>query len=296
MNRTKKFLLITVVILVLALAGHLYYLTTLAATESYPADSYLSSEPLKKALIIVAHDDDMVGSAGTISLLCAGGWNIREMCFYQSGGLYKVKDSLKNPVRKRDLQTVASLQGLAGIDPVDFNFRNDMEQEKAYMPMPYSSFATNYKEDPMTAIIGAYIEKYKPTVIFTLDDSIGGYGNPDHVLVSRLVLDYCRNHKYDPGFTVRKIYQPVFPPSLADRVLGSMPVYIEAKLVYQCRGMPLPNVQVDISSVGAKKKQAMKAYTTEQNSLKQIWPWYNWYPGRIYFSIFDRDFFRVVDI
>lgn len=291
----KKILLLLLLVLV-AIGGHLIYLHSLAPGESYPADDYLLQEHNKRALIIMAHDDDAVGSAGTMSMLCENGWSIREMCFFQQGGLYARKDSIKNPQRRIALHTVAGIQGLAGVDPVDFNFRNDMNTEAAYMPMPYSMFAQNYKTDSLTHIIDRYIRQYQPAVLFTLDDKIGGYGNPDHVMMSRLVLDYCRQHKNDSGFTVKKIYQAVFPPSLAENVLGKMPVYNEAKKVYQCAGMPLPTVAINISSYARQKKAAMQAYTTEQNSIKKIWPYYNWYPSWIYFRIFDRDFFRVLDV
>lgn len=296
MKKLRKPFFYLLLVTILIIAGHFYYLTTLSAKEKYADDTYLAKETNKKALIIVAHDDDMVGSSGTISMLCNTGWTIRERCFYQQGGLYFKKDSAKNPVRKEDLKRVAVIQGLTGTDPIDFNFRNDMQTEKAYLPMPYNKFAENYKQDSMMQYIADYIQQYKPSVIFTLDNIMGGYGNPDHVLVSRLVVDYCRTHKNDTGFSVKKIYQPVFPPSLAERVLGKMPVYVTAKKVYECNGMPLPDAQVNIYPFAKQKKEAMLAYTTEQNSLKQIWPYYNWYPYWAYFKVFDRDFFRILDV
>jgi LmbE family N-acetylglucosaminyl deacetylase len=296
MKKLLKLLVIFLICIVIAIGGHIYYLTTLAAKEKYPEDNYLLNAANKKALIIVAHDDDMAGSSGTITMLCKQGWTIREMCFYQQGGLYLKKDSAKNPIRKQALQEVAAIQGLQGVDPVDFNFRNDMETEKSYMPMPYEQFSKNYKTDSLLMLIGNYIEKYKPTIIFTLDDVMGGYGHPDHTMMSQLVTRYCRQHKNDPGFTVKKIYQPVFPPSLAKRIMGKMEVYNEAKKVYHTEGMPLPDVQVNFYNYAEQKKQCLQAYTTEQNSIKKIWPYYNWYPYWIYFRIFNRDFFRVVDV
>lgn len=296
MSKLMKVIIIALVAVFLTIAGHLGYLYSLSAKETYPADKYLLNATDKSALIIVAHDDDMAGSSGTMSLLCRNGWKIREMCFYQQGGLYWKKDSLKNPIRKNSLAKVAEIQGLGGTDPVDFNFRNDMETEKSYMPMPYSKFPSNYKLDSLRSIISKYINEYKPSVIFTLDNQIGGYGHPDHVMISQLIVEYCRMHNNDSGFKVRKIYQPVFPPSLAERVLGKMPVYNEAKKVYQSSGMPLPDVQINIAGNARQKKQTMLAYTTEQNSLTKIWPYYNWYPSWLYFRIFDRDFFRVIDV
>jgi LmbE family N-acetylglucosaminyl deacetylase len=296
MKKILKITGITLLIFLVTAGGHLYYLSTLAAKETYPADTYLDKEPNKRALIIVAHDDDMAGSAGTISMLCESGWKIREMCFYQQGGLYLMKDSIKNPLRKKALQEVGLIQGLEGTDPVQFNFRNDMMTEKSYMPMKYELMPVNYKIDSLNRIIADYIGKYRPSVIFTLDDSIGGYGHPDHVLMARLVVAYCRSQKNDPDFPVKKIYQAVFPPSLSESIMKKNPTYIEAKKVYGCNGMPLPDVQVNIVGYAKQKKKTMLSYTTEQNSLKKIWPYYNWYPAAIYFRIFKRDFFRVLEL
>ena len=71
---------------------------------------------------------------------------------------------------------------------------------------------------------------------------------------------------------------------------------MKQKKVYQCEGMPLPDVQVEFGDHSKEKKQVMQAYITEQNSFKQITPYYNWYPHWIYFKIFDRDFYKVVDV
>jgi LmbE family N-acetylglucosaminyl deacetylase len=296
MKRAKKIFITVALALLFFILGHIYYLTTLSAKETYPEDTFLESVKNKTALIIVAHDDDMISNCGTITKLCKSGWKIKEMCFYQQGGLYAIKNVIRTPIRKRDLQRVSEIQGLSGVDPIDFNFRNDTNTEKPYMPMPYAKFKENFKIDSLKKIIASYIQKYKPSVIFTLDNVIGGYGNPEHVLMSQLVVEHCLTQKADTTFSVKRIYQAVFPPSLAESVMREMPVYVSAKEIYQCNGMPLPNVQVDVSDYSALKKECLLAYTTEQNSLKQIWPFYNWYPSWIYFKIFDRDFFRIINL
>lgn len=295
-KRITRYIIFSLVAALCLIGAHIAYLYSLSAKEHYPDDTFLSAVKEKKALIIVAHDDDMAGSSGTISRLCSDGWMIREMCFYQQDGIYREKDSLKNPVRKASLKEAARIQGLDGVDPVDFNFRLDHDNPASYLPMPYSRFRENFNIDSLYGYISAYIQPYRPAVIFTLDDVTGGYGHPDHVLISKLVLKYCLQHRNDPGFSVKRIYQPVFPPSLAESVLGRMPAYMEAKKQYQCEGMPLPDVQVDIVSYAKQKNKVMKAYVTEQNSLRKIWPYYNWYPSWLYFRIFNRDFFRVIDI
>jgi len=295
----RKFLILSLVlcsIFIIIISAHILYLKSMAAEETYPEDTWLAAEEVKRALIIVAHDDDMATSAGTITRLCRSGWTVREMCFYQQGGMYFKKDSAKNPIRKVSLKQVADIQGFEGVDPIDFNFRKDMETEKAYMPMPYEMLNENYHTDSLYAIIGAYIEKHKPSVIFTLDNVFGGYGHPDHVIISRIIHRYCTDHKDEPGFTVKRIYQPVFSPSLSRKVMGKMPVYNEARKVYGVEGSPVPDVQVTVADMSRIKKDVFKAYVSEQNSFRQIWPYYNWYPHWIYFRIFDRDFYSVINI
>lgn len=296
MKKIVRWLLVIAILFLVFVSAHLIYLSTLSAEEKYPTDTYFGSATNKKALIIVAHDDDIVGSTGTLAQFTSAGWKIRQLCFYQQAGIYREKDARKIPFRKAALQKAAEIQGLEGVDPVDFNFRKDTLVERPYMAMPYDSFAINYQIDSLRSIIANYIKTYQPSVIFSLDDSIGGYGHPDHTLVSRLVLEYCREHQMDSGFSVKRIYQSVFPPSLAESIMKEMPAYQQAKKLHGINGMPLPDVEFDISDFGSQKKQAMLAYTTEQNSLKQIWPWYRYYPGWLYFRIFDREFYRVIEL
>lgn len=275
--------------------SHLFYIYSISDKESYPQDDYLLHEANKNALIIVAHDDDAVLSTGTFKLLSENGWNIRQMCFYQLGGTRFKTDSVKNPIRKKDLKKAASLQGLADIDPIDFNFR-DFAMEKTWFPIAKESFSEKYDIDSLRVYIKKYITNYKPSVIFTLDHEIGFYGHPEHVLVSQLILDYCKKHREDTAFTVRKIYQPVFPPSLVENILEGG-VYTDGKRIYSNQGMPLPDVEIDVSNYNKQRKAVMQAYTTEQSSIKKIYPYYNWYPSWIYFNlIFKKEYYNVIHI
>ena len=296
MKKFLRWILALLVILVLAIGVHLYTLSTKSAKEKYPADTFYTSAPDKRALIIVAHDDDIVSSTGSLIQWTRAGWKIRQLCFYQQAGIYREKYARRNPLRKKALQEAATIQGLEAVDPVDFNIRTDTLGQRPYMAIPYDSLAFNFQIDSMRKVIANYIELHRPTVIFSLDDSIGGYGHPDHTLVSRLVVEYCRDHKNDSAFSVQRIYQSVFPPSQSEGIMKNMEVYHHAKKLHGINGMPLPDVEFDISDMGREKKKALLAYTTEQNSLKQIWPAYRYYPGWLYFRIFDREFYRVIEV
>ena len=261
----------------------------LAESDSYPEDDFLRSEPNKTALIIVAHDDDAVSMAGTISRLCRNGWTVRQMCYYQG---WKGNDS----IRKVNLREVAAIQGIRDVESKDFVLRKqEFLVEDPWRAIPYAAFDTIYHVNSIKQDIASFINRYQPSVIFSLDDSIGGYGHPEHVLISRLTRDLCRERLKDSVFSVKRIYQAVFDPKMNRKILKDLDAFKAAREVYGFEETPSPHVQVTITNEAGEKKKVMLAYRTEQGTLKKIWPYYTYVPASIYFRIFDREFYRVLD-
>ena len=56
-------------------------ITQYAPTETYPEDEILDKLNNKKAMIVIAHDDDMCGMSGTISMLNEKNWEINVLSF-----------------------------------------------------------------------------------------------------------------------------------------------------------------------------------------------------------------------
>ncbi|MGC4036977.1 MAG: PIG-L family deacetylase [Chitinophagaceae bacterium] len=290
----KKIIVWIAIAAILFAGAHYFFLSRKAPVEIYPDDTYLASVNQKRAVIIVAHDDDAVSAAGTISALCQAGWNIKELCFYNTTNDTETID--RNIQRQEDTRTVREIEGLSEFTYVNLPFRDMSKSNKpAYMPLSADDFVKQYNRDTLLFYIRRFIDDNQPTVVFTLDNNIGGYGNPDHIVVSRLVLEECVRRANDSSFPVRYIYQPVFTPSMAKNILGDLPVYKAAISAYGM-GMPAPDVQVSIEEMGAKKKAVMEAYSTEQNSMKQIWPYYNYYPAKVYFNLFNREFFKTIKL
>ena len=293
----KVILYISLTVLLLLIGGiiwHVGYLKGLATKKSYPEDTWLAKCDKKEALIIVAHDDDAVACAGTISRLTNEGWTIREFCFYDEGNAERIKS------RKEGTKRAQEIQGLK-----DFGWINQhlLKNPAANPPLsiPYTAFDSVYRTNDINTLIKSLIYFYKPSVVFTLDDSIGGYGHSDHVFISRAICTICRQEKNNPNFPVKKIYQPVFPADMADNILithrlTEKSAYEDAKKIYGCNGMPAPDVQVNIADWGTVKKSVMNSYPSEKGNFNKFWQYYNWYPAWFYFKIFDREFFRVIDL
>jgi len=292
LNKIKKAGIAIILLGVCFVAGNIIYLFSLTPKENYPDDTYLESEKNKTALIVVAHDDDATVFAGTTSKLVEDGWEISFLCFYPYH--WRPED---NPTRKIEMEKVARIQGLKNIELIDLELRNRLDTvTKPWMPIPYDQFADNYNIDSLRMFIRDAINKSNPSIIFMLDNVIGLYGHPEHVLVGKVVEEICRLYQDSSGFSVKKIYQGVMPPSHAEKIMGGSGPYPVGKEIYDCNGMPLPDVQIDISTYAKKKKAVFLAHASQHRNLKKYQPFYKCYPGWIYFRIFNTEYFNVIEL
>jgi LmbE family N-acetylglucosaminyl deacetylase len=292
MKKVKKIGIVIILIVVSAFAANIIYLFTLTPKEKYPEDSYLKNESKKTALIMVAHDDDAVVFSGTTSLLAANGWNISYVCFYND--FWKTED---NPKRRLEIKKVTEIQGFKNYETIDFTVRISPDTiAKPWLPEPYDKFPEKFKVDSMRMYIQEAINKYNPSVIFTLDNVIGLYGHPEHVLVGQLVEEICSLYKDSSDFPVKKIYQVVLPYSQAEKIMKKVPTYSKGKRIYGCNGMPSPDVQINISSFAAIKKEVFLAHASQHQNLERFYPYYHIYPGWLYFGIFNKEYFRIINV
>jgi len=277
---------------IIGIGAHIFYLYSLRPTEKFPEDTYLKSVTKKTALIIVAHDDDATLFSGTTSMLAATGWDISFVCFYTD--LYKPE---VNPIRKQEMQNIQEIEGLKNLELIDFRLRRRLDTvKKGYLPIPYDEFSENFEIDSLRMYIFQAIEKYQPTIVFTLDDVIGFYGNPEHVLVSQTVVNICREYKDSTDFSVKRIYQCVWPYSQAEKIMKNIPTYHKGKKIYVCDGMPAPDVEIDISSFGSTKKKVLAAHASQHNNIKRYIKYYHYYPAWLYFSIFNKEYYKVTSV
>lgn len=292
MKNFKKIGIVIIITAIIGVAAHIFYLHSIRPTENFPEDTYLKTVTNKKALIVVAHDDDATLFSGTTSMLAAIGWDISFVCFYTD--LYKPE---VNPIRYKEMQNIQEIQGLKNLELIDLRLRRSMDTiDKPWLPIPYHEFSENFEIDSLRFFILQAIEKYQPTVVFTLDDVIGFYGNPEHVLVSQTVVNICREYKDSLEFPVKRIYQCVWPFSQAEKVMKKIPTYHIGKKIYGCDGMPAPDVEIEISSFGSTKKKVLAAHVSQHNSIKRYIKCYHCYPAWLYFRIFNKEYFRIIDI
>ncbi len=262
------------------------------ATETYPDDVFLDSIANKKALIIVAHDDDDCAMSGTIAKLTAKGWTIQQLSLQN----HVLKQTGKNPA---DIICIGNELILK-----DGNYRIVLDTMKdPYLPIPYEKIKEQFLTEKVATEIIKRVNDFKPSVIFTLDNEKGGYGHPEHIFISQLVKDLFEEGK----IVMERIYQSVYTNHMEEEIVDK---WLAAKLkkwgypnasqmaneMYGITGMPEPTVQINITEVADIKMNYLRAYDEDvKKNLRKFIPYYEEFDAKTYFGIFDREFFRVIE-
>jgi LmbE family N-acetylglucosaminyl deacetylase len=262
-----------------------------AATENYPEDGYLDTVANKRALIIVAHDDDDCMMSGTIAKLTANGWTIKQLSFE----LHHMPGENKNPAHIICEGSEKILEdGLyrPGEDTVKY----------PYMPIPYDEIKNQYLHEKVADDLITQINEFNPSVLFTLDNIKGGYGHPDHIFLSQLVLDLFNEGKINAQW----IYQSVLTKHVETEIDKYMTPKMEkwgypqaspaANELYGIEGMPEADVQINIEEQAATKMAYLRAYPESvRKNLRKFLIYYEDFDAETYFSVWDREFFRTIE-
>ena len=265
-----------------------------AASEVFPEDEFLSNVREKRAMIVVAHDDDPAAMAGTLTKLKKEGWAIKQVSF-TSGN--RLRDSAMLVASRVFLDEIEFIN----IPPDQLRLDFDSSIFR-YMPIPKSEFFRKFDLEKIHSIVLKKINDFNPIVIFTLDNEIGGYGHPEHVLLSQFVYNSFKNNLIKP----ERIYQSVYTNSMEEKILkerltkkvkkwGFPNSYMSVLKMYNLDGMPEPNVQVNIESSAEEKMKYLRSFNERERKTVGFYvPYFEDYKAKKYFSVFNREFFRVI--
>jgi LmbE family N-acetylglucosaminyl deacetylase len=266
-----------------------------APTEVFPTDAVLSTIEPKRAMIVIAHDDDMCAMSGTISMLNSSGWEIAVLSF----GNVPERMKAQTEACREILDTVMF------IPMAPDQYRTDITPDmKPYEALPKSDFAVVFKSDLIRGEYESRINAYDPQVIFTLDNEIGGYGHPEHVFVSQMVLDLASENRINPRYVYQSVFTDHMEQTIMERLSGLMKGWgfdgdgwQKAQRTYGVSGMPEPTVQFDIKKQAAVKMDYLRSYNERERKVIGFYlPAFEDYDAEEYFGVFDREFFRVIEI
>ncbi len=262
------------------------------ATETYPTDVFLDTVNNKRALIIVAHDDDDCAMSGTIAKLSAKGWTILQLSL-QNHIVSKIGKNPANIICEGNELILEDRYYRIGLDTM----------KNPYLPIPYEKIKEQFLTEKVASAITKKVNDFKPSVIFTLDNVKGGYGHPEHIFISQLVKDLFTENKIE----CQKIYQSVYTDhmekEIVDKWLGERmkkwgyPSASDiANKLYGITGMPEPTTQIEISEVAETKMNYLMTYDEDvRKNLRKFIPYYEEFDAKTYFGIFNKEFFRVIE-
>ncbi len=262
------------------------------ATETYPTDVFLDTVSQKKALIVVAHDDDDCAMSGTIAKLTARGWDIKQLCLQN----HTSPETGESPAGHICQGNHLLLQ--------DRYYRKGLDTMKLpYMPIPYREIREQFLTEKVAAAIVENVESFQPSVIFSLDNIKGGYGHPEHIFISQLVVDLFESGRIDIDRIYQSVYTDHMEHEIVDKWLGARmkkwgfeSPSDKANELYGISGMPEPTTQVAIEEGAEAKMRYLKAYGEDvRKNLRKFIPYYEEFDAQTYFSIFDKEYFRVIE-
>jgi LmbE family N-acetylglucosaminyl deacetylase len=260
--------------------------------ENYPNDQLLEKITEKRAMVINAHDDDMCGIVGTLSQLKAKGWKIVVLTIPQSDE--------RNTAHRKACKKLSDSVAFFSVNYPEF--RTDWGTNKTpYSAIPVAEFGNIFHSEKLEQEIIQRVNSFQPSVIFTLDHEIGGYGHPEHVLVCSTVLKLAQTKKINLPY----LYQSVYAPSMMEKIMERHSKRMiswgfpgdgweKAKQIYQLKTLPQPTVQINIQSEAQVKMNWLFSYNERERKTMDFYvPAFGQYSAEKYFEVFDREFFRV---
>lgn len=297
MNNIRAFILICTIISIVLLQAceekvSIEELKKFRATENFPEDHYLDTVSNKRALVIVAHDDDDCAMSGTIAKLKTEGWFITQL-------------SLQSHLNEKTGKYPADIICNGNVKILnDGIYRRGADTMKMpYYPIPYDSIKSQYMFEKVSESLIAKVNQFNPSVIFTLDNEKGGYGHPDHIFISQLVKDLFENNKINCNKIYQSVYTDHMESEIVDKWLGEKmkkwghPHASDiANKLYGINGMPNPTTEISVKAVAETKMKYLLAYDESvKKNLRKFIPYYDQFDATTYFGIFDKEYFRVIE-
>ena len=293
----KKLIITLSVIILLIISGLFYFRSNIQDEDVPQMESLIPDNLPKKALAIFAHPDDEITIIGTMRMLKSQGVET-SICYMTRGeaglngsiiDVSKIKelsDTSLNKLKKalgqrrtKEVDHVASILQLNHHEMFDFP-----DSGTSTIPM-----------DSLKKVVRLLIKKYHPSILFTLDDKVGLYGHPDHRNVSKAVMEVFEKEKGKADFSPQKLYQVTLPKDMIAFALKMAEGFRKNYPKDPEKGLPTADVCVNITPYGRFKRDCMLAHVSQRPTFDDMQPGFATLPHWLYFRIFDREYFHVIE-
>jgi LmbE family N-acetylglucosaminyl deacetylase len=247
-------------------------------TQDYRIPLFEDTIKNKIALFIFPHPDDEIVCAGTIATLKKNGWRLNLLTLTQGQPDEKI-------IRKNEWTKAVNELAFDNYEISDLpnnSWDNVMRNNISFW---YDN------EDSLEIIVYNSIQKYRPTILFTYDTAIGGYGHPEHRISALAVNNVFQKHKLGPSFSVKSIFQITLPEKQELLMLNSVQSYKNAIKLTGNKTLPEPTVAFDISKHWGLKRKAASIYTSQIESMKKFFLLPEIKDSTNHYKTFDREYY-----
>lgn len=257
-------------------AGFLYARSQLN-DEQVPQSVFLPGVgPGVTVLAIWAHPDDEITCAGTLARLAKSGARIVLLYLTRGEAAQDTgydRDELAR-IRIEEARAAGRLLGAVHTEVLDF---------------PDGGLWTLKPEEAKAAIRDA-IGRHRPQVLISFDEKVGFYGHPDHVKTGVWVREVFEDAPAE-GAWPRLLYQVTLPRALVRLALKLVSAFREHYPRDPARGLPPPELAVNIASQAAVKRALLDVHASQRAIIADVQPGYDKVPAWLYYRLFDREYF-----
>lgn len=248
------------------------------SSQDYSIPLWKDNQENKSALFVFPHPDDEIVCGGNIDQLKQKGWNVNLLTLTQG-------EKTEKEVRLKEWNRAGDILGFNNRDIYDLvnNTWDDVLKNKI-------EFWYNHT-DSIENIISRSITKYQPSVIFTYDTALGGYGHPEHRISALAVYQLFEKHKSDSLFPVQEILQITLPEKYEQLKFASSEAYANAKKYTGNTTLPEPTVAFDIRQNWSVKSRAGSAYESQAETLRKFFLLPDPDDTISHFTTFDREYY-----
>lgn len=225
-----------------------------------------------RILYVVAHPDDEVLMSGTLSYLKRS-LKLPVKALYLTHGEDGPTFDLvpKSGLKERRKQELGRVKEILSLD------------EMVVCDYPDRYLADQDFED-VCQTVRREMEAFKPTYVFTFDESIGMYGHTDHVAAGKAAVRTAKQVE-----SVKGVFQMTLPSGMLALALKMSKTFRER---YNAEhGLPKPNTAVNIYRWRKYRYAVTRAHETQTAVMRELQPYYDKLPRWLYYAVFDREYF-----
>lgn len=256
--RTNLYIIALLVLLIACHSKQVDYDEIASYQDHSVRELEVTADEETRVLLVFPHADDEVTCAGLTSYLKARGATIHLLTLGHSA---ETKD---NDTRLDELDCSAARLGVDKLEVAGLviNKWDDIMNDDI-------TFWYDHK-DSIRSITRNKISRYKPHILITYDAETGGYGHPEHRISAELTEEVFHELQ-DSAFAPRSIYQSTLPDKLEHFYLNNSQAYDLSKELTGSKGLPDPDVSIDITDYWSVKNDMALCHKSQFNTLKKFY-------------------------